>query len=158
MIFVCLGTQDKSFKRLLEEIERLIDNKTITEEVIVQSGTTKYSSNKMKVMDLISSDDFNNYLKKATYIITHGGVGTILTALSLKKKVIAVPRLKEYKEHVNDHQKEIINTFNEEGYIIGLSSVSELEEGIKKLKTFKPKDYIPNKDNFTKFIERLIEE
>ena len=38
MILVLLGTQNNSFHRLLEEIERLIQNKVIEEEVIVQAG------------------------------------------------------------------------------------------------------------------------
>ena len=37
MIFVMLGTQNNSFHRLLEEIEKLIENGTITEEVIAQT-------------------------------------------------------------------------------------------------------------------------
>ena len=42
MIFVSLGTQDKSFKRLLDAIEKQIDKGNIKEEVIVQAGYTKY--------------------------------------------------------------------------------------------------------------------
>ena len=38
MILVELGTQDKSFKRLLDMVEKEIENKTIKEEVIVQAG------------------------------------------------------------------------------------------------------------------------
>ena len=48
MIFVTLGTQDKSFTRLLEAIDREIDNGTIKEKVIVQAGLTKYKSKNME--------------------------------------------------------------------------------------------------------------
>ena len=44
MIFVALGTQDKSFERLLKIIDENIENNVITEEVIVQAGYTKYKS------------------------------------------------------------------------------------------------------------------
>ena len=37
-----LGTQNNSFNRLLKEIDKLIENQTINEEVIVQAGYTKY--------------------------------------------------------------------------------------------------------------------
>ena len=50
MILVMLGTQKNSFKRLLEEIEKCLENKIINEEVIVQAGGTKYNSNKMVVI------------------------------------------------------------------------------------------------------------
>ena len=44
MIFVTLGTQDKSFNRLLEKVDRQIDLGNIKEKVIVQAGFTKYNS------------------------------------------------------------------------------------------------------------------
>ena len=52
MILVTLGTNDKSFERLLAEVERLIDLGLIREEVVVQAGKTAYQSEKMKIWDL----------------------------------------------------------------------------------------------------------
>ena len=108
MILVLLGTQNNSFHRLLEEIERLIENKVITEEVIVQAGYTKYTSENMKIFDFISKEELEELQEKADLIITHGGVGSILLSITKDKKVIAVPRLHQYEEHVNNHQKEIV--------------------------------------------------
>ena len=50
LIFVILGTQDKTFPRLIEKIEDQIKKKNIKEEVIVQSGQTKYESDLVKVL------------------------------------------------------------------------------------------------------------
>ena len=44
MILVLLGTQNNSFHRLLEEIEKNIEDGTIKEEVVVQAGYTKFTS------------------------------------------------------------------------------------------------------------------
>ena len=109
-------------------------------------------------MDLISKNEFEELFKDSNFVITHGGVGSILTGLKYNKKVIAVPRLKKYKEHVNDHQVQIINNFNEEGYIIGINDVKELEQAIKRLKDFKPKKYCSNKENVLKLVRNLIDE
>ena len=57
MILVLLGTQNNSFNRLLEEIERNIENDNIKEEVLVQAGCTKYKSKKMKIFDFVSRED-----------------------------------------------------------------------------------------------------
>jgi len=62
MIFVTLGTQDKGFPRLLEAIDREIENGNITEKVIVQAGYTKYSSKNMEILDYIQADLFDNYI------------------------------------------------------------------------------------------------
>ena len=156
MILVLLGTQNNSFVRLLEEIEKQIENETITEEVIVQAGYTKYESENMKILDFVSSKELEDLQNKASLIITHGGVSSIVSSLRKQKKVIAVSRLKEYKEHVNNHQMEIINTFNTKGYLIGLSEVSELHDAIIKSKTFIPKEFKSETNNIINIVEDFI--
>ena len=154
MVFVTLGTQDKEFPRLLEEVENLINKGVIKEKVIAQIGSTGYNSDKIQLIDYLSQKDMLNYIKEAEYIITHGGVGTIIDSLNLEKKVIAVPRLKKYKEHVNDHQLEIVNEFSKLGFII---DGSNLEQAIYKLDSFIPKKYESNNKNFVNLIENYID-
>lgn len=155
MIFVTLGTQDKEFKRLLQMVEKLIDKKIIKEEVVAQIGSTNYTSKKMKLVKYMTQEEMKENIKKAKYIITHGGVGTILDALSLDKKVIAVARLAKYKEHHNDHQLEIVSKFRDLGYI--LDGTYNLEAPIKLIKDFKPKKYKSNNKNFVKLITDYID-
>ena len=144
MILVLLGTQNNSFHRLLEEVEKNIKDKTINEEVIVQAGYTKYQSDKMKIIDLMSKEQLSKFQDEASLIITHGGVGSIVSSIEKGKKVIAVPRKHEYGEHVNNHQEEIVKDFNSKGYIIGIENVEDLKQAIIKVKDFKPKKYKPN--------------
>ena len=157
MILVMLGTQNNSFHRLLEEIDKLINNGVINEKVIVQAGYTKYESRNMEIFSLIPQEELERYQRQANLIITHGGVGSIIGSLKLGKKVIAVPRLHKYGEHVNDHQKQIIENFSENGYIIGIEDVSELEKAIEKVKTFEPKKYIANNEKMLSIIENFID-
>ena len=96
MIFVALGTQDKSFERLLKIIDENIQNKVINEEVIVQSGYTKYKSDNMQIFDYVSMDDFNKYINECSLFITHGGVGNILSALKVNKKIIEISQIVYY--------------------------------------------------------------
>lgn len=156
MILVLLGTQNNSFHRLLEEIDRLIQNKIIQEEVVVQAGYTKYQSENIKILDFISKEEIDNLQEKADVIITHGGVGSILQSITKDKKVIAVPRLHQYQEHVNDHQKEIVELFNQKGYILGIQDIGELEQAYQQIKEFKPKKYQPNNSKMLKIIEEFI--
>ena len=123
MILVLLGTQNNSFHRLLEEIEKNIKDGTIKEEVIVQAGYTKFQSYRKRIIDLMSKEQLEKFQDEADLIITHGGVGSIISSLEKGKKVIAVPRMHEYGEHVNNHQIEIVKDFNDKGYIIGIEKV-----------------------------------
>ena len=151
-----IGTQNNSFKRLLKELDRLKENKIIKEEIIVQAGYTKYESKNLEIFDFIDKNKLEEYQDKADLIITHGGVGSIISSIKNGKKVIAVPRLKEYSEHVNNHQKDIVENFSEQGYIIGINNIKELEKAYKDIKNFKPKKYIPNNSKIIKIVEDFI--
>ena len=157
MILVLLGTQDKPFTRLLDEIEKLKKEKIIKDEVVVQAGLTKYKSEEMEIHGLIQIDELMKLMKKSDLVITHGGVGSILSALQLDKKVIAIPRLSEYGEHTNDHQIQIVNEFFNTGYILKCDSPSDLENVLTSLKKFKPKKYKSNNKKFVKLIEDYID-
>jgi UDP-N-acetylglucosamine transferase subunit ALG13 len=158
MILILLGTQNNSFHRLLEEVEKNIENKVINEEVIVQAGYTKFETNNMQMFDLIPGEKLDELQEKANLIITHGGVGSIISSIKKGKKVIAVPRLHEYGEHVNNHQIDIVRNFNEEGYIIGIEDVEQLADAIKKSSQFKPKEYKQDNELMLNLIENFIDE
>lgn len=150
MIFVTLGTQDKHFSRLLEAVEKL----NIEEKIIAQTGSTDFKSNKMEIHRYMSAEEFEKYVKDARVIITHAGVGTIILGLKFHKKMIVAARRKEYKEHVNDHQMQILDNFSKEGYILPLYEFDNLEKLINE--EFKPREYTSNKEKFNSLLEAEI--
>ena len=157
MILVTLGTQDKRFDRLLLAVQKQIDKGNIKDEVIVQAGcTSNFKSNSMKIFDLIPMDEFDELIKKCDILITHGGVGSIIAGLKNGKKVIAAARLKEFGEHTNNHQLQIIENFSNEGYILPLNNFDELDKVLRKSKSFKPKKYVSNTNNMIKLVESKI--
>ena len=156
MILVTLGTQDKEFVRLLNAVEKAILEKEITDDVIVQAGCTNFKSQNMKVFDYIDIDLFNKYVDEASLIITHGGVGTIMNALSKGKKIIGAARLAKYGEHHNDHQIEILENFDENGYLIYAKELDDFGKYIKNIKTFTPKQYKSNTKNMINLIRNYI--
>ena len=157
MIFVTLGTQDKDFSRLLKAVEKQIQTGNITKRVVAQIGTTKYESTLMETFDLIPADKFDEFMKECDILITHGGVGSILTGLKNNKKVIAAARLSKYKEHVNDHQLQIIDKFTKAGLILELKDFDKLDKVLKKCEKFRPKKYKSNTENMVKLIENYID-
>lgn len=158
MILVTLGTQDKKFYRLLKLIDNAIDNGLIKDEVIVQAGCScDYKSSNMKIFDLIEIDKFSKMINKADLIISHGGVGSIISGLKANKKIIAVPRLSKYKEHVNDHQLQIVSSFTDKGYILSCGDLDNFNEVLRKIEDFKPKKYVSNTLNMVKIIEKEID-
>lgn len=157
MIFVTLGTQDKQFRRLLDATLAL----RIDEKVVIQYGSTKPDEDMVENLEknfelhqYLSNEEFEKYMKEARVIITHAGVGTIIEGLKLDKMMIVAARLKKYKEHVNDHQLQIMDTFEKEGYILRLDDFSKLPELLKE--NFKPKKFNSNKNNFNTYLEEEI--
>ena len=157
MILITLGTQDKKFTRLLEAVQKQIDNKKIKDRVVVQAGCTcDFKSDDMEIFDLIPMDEFNKLISECDLLITHGGVGSIITGLKNNKKVIAAARLQEYGEHTNNHQLQIIDNFSNDGYILALNDFEKLDDVLKKSKKFIPKKYKSNTKKFNNLIEKTI--
>lgn len=157
MIFVTLGTNDKQFTRLLDVCEKAIEEKVITDRVVVQAGFTKYESENMEVFDYMDRDQFSTFMNSADLVITHGGVGTIMTALKERKKILAAARLSEYHEHVNDHQIQLLSSFEQEGYLIYMHDLSDLKPYLEKVKSFEPKTYQSNQEYFVNEIKKWID-
>ncbi len=159
MILVTLGSQDKPFTRLLENIDKEIEKGNIKEKVVVQAGYTaqKYESKNMEIFDLIDRDGFRKLVSECNLLITHGGVGSILVGLKNGKKVIACARLSKYKEHINDHQVQIINEFARAGFILAYNDGDDLGDVLAKAKKFKPKKYVSNTENFINMIKEFID-
>lgn len=154
MILVTLGTQEQKFYRLLDALE----NSKTKEKIIVQAGgSSDYQSKKMKIFRFIDYKEMEKYIDEADLIITHGGTGSIVMALQKGKKVIGCARLEKYGEHINDHQKEIISVFAEEGYILEFSDGDDIDDIIKRSKSFKPKKYVSNTDRFIRELKKIID-
>ena len=102
----------------------------------------------------MDEEEYVKTMKDARIIIAHAGVGTILQGLSLRKKMIIAPRLKKYKEHVNDHQLQIVETFEKEGYILPLYDFANLNKLINT--NFTPKEFTSNNERFNKLLEKEI--
>lgn len=153
MIFVTLGTHELGFKRMLQYLEDM----DIDEEIVIQSGNTEFLSNKYKVIPFLSQKEFNEYMNKSDLIITHGGVGSILTGLRYKKKVITMPRLSKYNEHNDDHQLEICEKLSKEGYTINCIDFDSLKSAINNYKKVELKEYIFDNNKLINFITDAID-
>ena len=157
MIFVTVGSQKFQFNRLLKEIDKLIEEKVIDEEVIAQIGVSDYVPQRYEHYDFLTREQFTEYMKKCDLVITHAGTGAIITALKNDKKVIAIPRLEKYEEHVDDHQIQLINEFKELNFIEPVYEVEKLQEAIKNVKNKKYNKYISNTKNILNDIVEYIE-
>lgn len=157
MIFVCVGTSDDPFDRLLEIIDELCEKKIIKDRVVAQIGRTSYKPRNYEFFKMTEAQKFQEYLEKADYIISHAGIGCVLSAIKMEKKVIIFPRMKKYHEHVDDHQMEMMKAFVEKGYILGATDKKQLKQAVEKIGEFEPVKFVSNNATINNLVIDYIE-
>ena len=157
MILITVGSQKFQFNRLLEEVDKLIEKKVIKDKVFAQIGVSDYKPKNYEYKDFLTQDEFSKKMDESNLIITHAGTGVIVNAVKKEKKVIAIPRLAKYGEHVDDHQIQLINEFKELNFIEPVYEINELENSIKNIDNKKFNKYISNTDVIVEDIEKFIE-
>jgi len=137
MIFLTVGTQF-SFDRLVRAIDEVVDQSLFEDEIYAQIGTSSYKPRNFEAVLSLESDVFAKYMREASCIISHAGMGTITMALENRKPLLVMPRLKKYGEVVNDHQLDIVRKFEQDGFIMAAYEVEQLPEKLNAIKTFVP--------------------
>ena len=127
MILVIIGLM-YGFERLIKKMDKIAGE--IEEEVIVQIGLTDYEPKNVKYFKFGSEKYFNKQFREARIIVSHAGVGTILTARKFRKPIIIVPRQKKYGEHIDDHQMEIARELEGHKNIRVIYNINELEQNL----------------------------
>ena len=156
MIFITVGSQKFQFNRLLKAVDELVVERKIVDEIFAQIGASDYKPQNYQFKDFLDRDEFLSWIDKADIVITHGGTGTIIGALKKGKKVIAVPRLSKYGEHVNDHQVQLMDQLKTLDLICNLNDCSELEYGLKFVKEHEFNIYESDSEKIIESIEEYI--
>jgi UDP-N-acetylglucosamine transferase subunit ALG13 len=158
LIFVTVGSQKFQFNRLLQYIDDLVEKQIIQDDIFAQTGFSDYEPLHYTYKPFLDREEFHRILSDSDIIITHGGAGTIMGAIKAGKRVIAVPRLSCYDEHVDDHQEQIISELINNRIIPGVTKLEELEAAVLKCPTFPIVPYQSNTKAIINSIDQFIRE
>ena len=147
MIFITLGSQKFQFNRLLRAVDELIEKGVIDDTVFAQIGYSDYEPKHFQYKQFLDREEFVAQEDMCDILITHGGTGAIIGAVKKRKKVIAIPRLEKYGEHVDDHQN----------LICGIDDTTELEDALNFVREHEFDVYQSNTKTIIESIERFIE-
>lgn len=114
MVFVTTGTQ-APFDRFVKIIDEVAEH--INEEIVAQAFKDKYEPKNVKVVDFLPPDEFNRLFSEARLIVSHAGMGTIVSAMQKGKPIVVFPRIAALGEHRNEHQLATAMKLNELGYV-----------------------------------------
>lgn len=115
------------FDRLIEGVDDIAAKHTDV-KFIVQALNSTYNVKNIEVINFLSSVDFDNAINNAKLIISHAGMGTIITALVKKIPIIVMPRLVKFNEHRNDHQLGTAKQMDAGGYVYVAYDTDELKK------------------------------
>lgn len=157
-IFITLGSQKFQFNRLLKAVDELCERGTVeAEDVFAQIGYSDYLPKNFNYKKFLDRDEFSQEMGKADIVITHGGTGAIIGAVKKGKKVIAVPRLAKYGEHVDDHQLQLVGQFDDLNLIYACRDM-DLEKALEEIKKTEYREYKSNTNRIIKSLEEFIEQ
>lgn len=154
MIFLTVGSQKFQFDRLIKAVDALVASGVAGGGAFAQTGACAYVPDHMMHEAFLDREAFRARMDACDVVVTHGGTGAIIGAVKDGKKVIAVPRLAKYGEHVDDHQIEIVRQFGEMGLIEPCMDPADLPAAYARALS---KDYLPYKSNTARFCADLAE-
>jgi UDP-N-acetylglucosamine transferase subunit ALG13 len=137
MILVTVGTQIP-FDRLIALIDNWITESGTKQEVVAQIGDSMYRSVNMTIFKSVEPELFEKYIHDCDFIISHGGMGSILTALRVKKPIVIFPRKASLGEHRNDHQSATVGSFSSVAGIYATHTKEELFELLNSKEKLEP--------------------
>jgi len=135
MVFVTVGNANQGFTRLLAAIDQLAGQGVFgNDAVLIQSGHNEdFHPKHCKSQPFFAMEEFEELLKHSDLIISHGGC-TLMSIVRLGKIPVAMPRIKKYGEHVNDHQVQLVEALASEGRVIPAYEPGELPVAIEEAK------------------------
>ena len=103
MIFVTVGNTDP-FDRLIRAVERWSIARTPREDICAQIGAGEFVPTSFPTDRFLDPLAFESRFKGAELVISHAGMGTIITALELGKPLLVMPKRASLGEQRNEHQ------------------------------------------------------
>lgn len=162
MIFVTVGTHEQPFNRLVEYMDQLKENGTISEEVIIQTGFSTYEPKHCRWQKLYPYQEMTRLVQEARIVITHGGPSSFIMPLQIGKIPVVVPRQKQYEEHVNDHQLAFAKALAErQGNLLVVEEIRDLENiliNYSQIVASLPSDMKSNNAKFNEALRGIVEE
>ncbi|MCA8869086.1 MAG: hypothetical protein KDA67_10580 [Rhodobacteraceae bacterium] len=106
MIFLTIGTHEP-FPRLVRAVDAWCAASGHGGDLfgqITDQGAAAYTPGNFKWVGRLTPQEYGDRISRADLIISHAGMGSIITALQLGKPIVVLPRRGHLRETRNDHQ------------------------------------------------------
>jgi UDP-N-acetylglucosamine transferase subunit ALG13 len=133
LIYVTVGNHFQPFDRLIREMDRIAQG--LDDRVVMQIGAGVYRPEHGEWFDFAPFETAERHIQEARFVVSHAGIGSIISARAHRKPIILVPRRRTFGEHFNDHQAEMVRVLTEERRpgVYPVEDVNELEPMVRRL-------------------------
>ena len=140
MIFVTVGT-DLPFDRMVRVVDEWAKANART-DVFAQIGETTWQPSYISYSKFLQPAEFSKRFAEAKMIVSHAGMGTILSALQGEKPILVMPRRATLGEQRNEHQLATAQRLSELGKVNVAIDEKELRTCLERLDQFKAREKI----------------
>ncbi len=130
MIFLTVGSERFPFDRLVRGVDEWAGSGSLSLPLFGQIGTSLYEPRHFPWVRTLPYREMDERIRLSGCVICHGGVGTLLQALSYGKGVVALARESRWKEHLDDHQRELLERLQGTPGLTVLPSLEGLAEAV----------------------------
>jgi UDP-N-acetylglucosamine transferase subunit ALG13 len=131
MIFVTTGTA-LPFDRMIKIVDAWAQERG-RNDVFAQIGIGGWKPQYLQFADLLHPSEFAERVRTATVVISHAGIGTILSALHYEKPILVIPKLASLGEHRNEHQTATARRMMEMGNVNVAFDDDQLRQRLDRL-------------------------
>lgn len=136
MILVTVGT-DLPFDRMVKVIDSWA-RENQRQDVFAQIGEGGWKPEYIRHAEFLQPVEFSEYFNSSKIIISHAGMGTILSALFHGKPILVMPKLAKLGEHRNEHQTATALRMREFGNVNVAFDEQELRDRLDHLDELEP--------------------
>lgn len=103
MIFVTVGNLDP-FDRLIKTVDGWLESRGNDVDVFAQIANGRYKPRNCEYVNFVSPTEYQQRFHQSELVVSHAGMGTIITAMEYNKPIVIMPKLASLGEQRNEHQ------------------------------------------------------
>lgn len=136
MIFLTVGTHEP-FDRLVKAVDEWCAARHFEGLVFGQvTDRAKYLPTSFPWVPSLAPNIYRDHCRQASVMVAHAGMGSIITAMSIGKPLVIMPRRGHLGETRNDHQYDTARRFGDRPGIYSAMSEAELPTVLDRAMSF----------------------
>lgn len=155
MIFLTVGGSNIPFDRLAGAVDLLAAD----ELVVAQLGPARISPATAVAIPYLPLPVMQRCVREARVVVAHAGIGAVAMCLRMGKRPVVVPRRKDQRESVDDHQVAFAHRVAKLGVATVVEDIGQLPSTLAQADDFSVPDLGTSRrlvDELVRYVESAV--